>query len=201
MEFVPLDINTFNKDFDLLQWQNILLSKVTYIKNNRFLHFGLRVPNNQIRYNITISDSNNNKMGKSSCAVFLVPQGKENLYIYSSEEGQKSIMNQAGYSRIIFIFLNSGQLFTNLQQVQQELNAYIPLLCTQKNQQVPYITVDEGIGNRDIIFKNDDESFIVEDVNFDDNTKLRRLTFLPHNLIQTEIRLKKMTFGLMIMDI
>lgn len=54
----------------------------------------------------------------NSCAVFIVPQGKENSYLFAHFKGLKTFIKQVGTSRLIVIKLLPGNTFKSIDQVK-----------------------------------------------------------------------------------
>ena len=92
-------------------------------------------------------------------------------------------------SRVIFVKLNHGFIFKNLEDVQNELKnivlALVPPVCNTAK--IPFMT-NGDIGERALIYAND--RIIVEDVKEGDYF-IRQMLFLSNvNQIQSEIRLE-----------
>ena len=89
---------------------------------------------------------------ENTCAVFIVPQGKELEPMYSSDEGYKLLSSQLKYSRVILVCLNSGNNFVNFETVKKELEPTIVKFAQLGyTNEIPYITLSEGIGQRNMI--------------------------------------------------
>ncbi|KAG7395967.1 hypothetical protein PHYBOEH_002952 [Phytophthora boehmeriae] len=131
-----------------------------------------------------------------SCAVFLIPQGREHEWMFSTEEGANELAAGAGFSRLILVALGrGGHAFESTAKVQEELNAKVMELAPDTlgaDEQIPYLTVEEGLGARNIVHQGTSAlsgAFFVEEVQ-EDNEKLRRLVFLSNtNVIQSEVKL------------
>lgn len=130
-----------------------------------------------------------------SCAVFLIPQGREHEWMFSTEEGAAELAGGAGFSRLILVALGRGHNFDSTTQVQEELNAKIMELAPEtlgSNEKIPYLTVEEGLGKRNIIHQGQSAlsgAYFIEEVD-DSGDRLRRLVFLSNtNVIQSEVRL------------
>ncbi|RLN26968.1 hypothetical protein BBJ28_00010980 [Nothophytophthora sp. Chile5] len=131
-----------------------------------------------------------------SCAVFLIPQGREHEWMFATEEGANELAAGAGFSRLILVALGrGGHAFESTEQVQQELNAKVLELAPDTlgaDEQIPYLTVEEGLGARNVVHQGTSSlsgAFFVEEV-LEGGDKLRRLVFLSNtNVIQSEVKL------------
>ncbi|GMF26582.1 unnamed protein product [Phytophthora lilii] len=132
-----------------------------------------------------------------SCAVFLIPQGREHEWMFSTEEGANELAAGAGFSRLILVALGrGGHAFESTAKVQEELNAKVMELAPDtlgSDEKIPYLTVEEGLGARNIVHQGTSAlsgAFFVEEVQ-EDGEKLRRLVFLSNtNVIQSEVKLQ-----------
>ncbi|KAK1928594.1 Methyltransferase-like protein 13 [Phytophthora citrophthora] len=131
-----------------------------------------------------------------SCAVFLIPQGREHEWMFSTEEGANELAAGAGFGRLIIVALGrGGHAFESTAKVQEELNAKVMELAPDtlgSDEKIPYLTVEEGLGARNIVHQGTSPlsgAFFVEEVQ-EDNETLRRLVFLSNtNVIQSEVKM------------
>ncbi|KAG7378237.1 hypothetical protein PHYPSEUDO_010391 [Phytophthora pseudosyringae] len=131
-----------------------------------------------------------------SCAVFLIPQGREHEWMFSTEEGANELAAGAGFSRLMIVALGrGGHAFESTAKVQEELNAKVMELAPDTlgpDEKIPYLTVEEGLGARNIVHQGTSPlsgAFFVEEVQEDGET-LRRLVFLSNtNVIQSEVKM------------
>lgn len=132
-----------------------------------------------------------------SCAVFLIPQGREHEWMFATEEGAEELASGAGFSRLIIVQLGRGHVFESTTQVQEELNGKILELAPdtmRTDEKIPYLTVQEGLGARNIVHQGHSAvsgEYFIEEVE-DAGDHLRRLVFLSNsNMIQSEVKLVK----------
>ncbi|XP_057837789.1 uncharacterized protein LOC131047991 isoform X2 [Cryptomeria japonica] len=144
-----------------------------------------------------------------SCGVFLVPKARANEWIFSSEEGQWQIVENAKAGRLIMVFLDEYHSCIGLEAVQKDLSPLVGGLAPEKNEngsKIPYMMASDGVVKRTIVQEVVSPltgRIIVEDVctenSESDNLSLstkneifRRLVFerCP-GLIQSEALLKK----------
>ncbi len=72
----------------------------------------------KMRYTLEIIDNEDTKLKQNTCGVFIVPQGKENSYLFSNTRGLKRLVGQIGTSRVIVLKLLSGNVFKSIDQVK-----------------------------------------------------------------------------------
>ncbi|KAI9914512.1 hypothetical protein PsorP6_007626 [Peronosclerospora sorghi] len=133
-----------------------------------------------------------------NCAVFLIPQGREHEWMFSTEEGANELAAGAGFSRLILVALGrGGHAFESTAKVQEELNPKVLELAPDTlgfDEKIPYLTVEEGLGSRNIVHQGMSPlsgAFFVEEVE-EDGELFRRLVFLSNtNIIQSEVKLQK----------
>ena len=155
------------------------------------------------RFTVTVLDAEHATAvpthGENSCGVFIVPQGREVEFLFSTTEGQMDLAKQAGFSRFVVVAMERGHDFSGgLEQVKMELDPYMSKLAPPSNPpfQIPYLTTGtDSLGHRVEMHKGKSEysgEYIVEEVVTDesDGTLVRRLIFLDNsNLVQSEVRL------------
>eukprot|EP01083_Nonionella_stella_P145534 456245_1 len=134
------------------------------------------------RYSLTVRDTSGPSSGKNGlCAVFLVPQGRDSEWMFSSEEGQRTLCTDAGYKRFIIVVLNRGHKFSSLKDVQSELSPKMVQIAGRgtPSRSIPFMTIGGGIGSRKIIHEEVSEPsgrFFVEDVELDADSKSTRIS-------------------------
>ena len=63
--------------------------------------------NEMPRYRAIVVDSQDEVvLGKREVAIFITPQGRENEAVFGSELGRRGIVEQAGFSRLVFVVLS-----------------------------------------------------------------------------------------------
>lgn len=110
-----------------------------------------------LRYMIEISDHHDSAiLKKNNCSVFIVPQGMENLPMFTSEHGIRELQDQIGTSRLIVAKLVIGQKYKDIDNIKNELNPIVGNII-QKNcniKEVPYLT-DGSIGERHYLYEDE----------------------------------------------
>mmetsp|Transcript_694 Transcript_694/g.2107 ORF Transcript_694/g.2107 Transcript_694/m.2107 type:complete len:751 (-) Transcript_694:1806-4058(-) len=138
---------------------------------------------------------------KLRCGVFLVPQGREHEWMFSSEEGQLKIATSNGIGRLIVVGMGRGHTFESMEAIQAELSTSMlsfapPLMKT--DEAIPYLTVDSDLGSREVKATINSElsgDLSVEEVRVEDDISgrlvtHRRLVFLDNpNAVQSEAKL------------
>lgn len=160
--------------------------------------------NTRILYNVSIVDTLNKSnrliLDELKMGVLLVPQGREHEYLFAHPDGQRSLAENAGFARLIFVKAsrNSDAIYpSDISILQKELSPSMNFLrpavfISRQNVcdvQIPFLSVSEEFGSRRIVFKN--EELIVEDVKSSESDPwIRRLIFCSSlNLIQSEAEL------------
>uniref|UniRef100_A0A8C2XQP0 eEF1A lysine and N-terminal methyltransferase n=1 Tax=Cyclopterus lumpus TaxID=8103 RepID=A0A8C2XQP0_CYCLU len=139
------------------------------------------------RYTLTVQDCPPGaKVPRSNqFAIFIVPQGSETAWLYSSAEGRRQLAASANFRRLVVAAMHRNQEYTDMQAVQSELSPMVMDLAPPgmpANQQVPFLSVGGDLGWR--------EEYCVENVKGEDGELYRRLVFLSNAaLVQSESRL------------
>ncbi|XP_056234245.1 eEF1A lysine and N-terminal methyltransferase isoform X1 [Seriola aureovittata] len=150
------------------------------------------------RYTLTVQDcSPGAKVPRSNhFAIFIVPQGSETAWLYSSTEGRRQLAASANFRRLIVVAMHRNQEYTDMQAVQSELSPMVMDLAPRgmpANQQVPFLSVGGDLGWREEVSRGVSElsgEFCVENVKGEDGEMYRRLVFLSNAaLVQSESRL------------
>ncbi|DBB00023.1 TPA: hypothetical protein ACH3X1_013883 [Trebouxia sp. C0004] len=132
------------------------------------------------------------------CAVFIVPQGREHEWLFSSPEGQGQVAQGCSAKRVILVSLNRGHTFGSMKAVQGELSPLVmdlaPIASRQLEAAIPFMTTQEGIGSRTML--EEAESALTGRISIEDvtvqnegaaDTVLRRMVFTSNrNLVQSE---------------
>jgi Spermine/spermidine synthase domain len=122
-------------------------------------------------------------------SVFVIPQGQESSWAFSTTEGLMDLLDQIRTSRVVYVILNRGFVFKDFISIKNELKnlvlAFMPPVC--KTNEITFMT-NGDIGERALIY--DSNGIIVEDL-VEDDYYLRQLIFLSNvNQVQSEIRLE-----------
>lgn len=150
------------------------------------------------RYTLTVQDCPPNaKVPRSNqFAIFIVPQGSETAWLYSSTEGRKQLAASANFKRLVIVSMHRNQHYTDMQAVQSELSPMVMDLAPPGmpiNRQVPFLSVGGDLGWREEVSKGTSElsgEYCVENVRGEDGELYRRLVFLSNTaLVQSESRL------------
>uniref|UniRef100_A0A8D3B3Y3 eEF1A lysine and N-terminal methyltransferase n=1 Tax=Scophthalmus maximus TaxID=52904 RepID=A0A8D3B3Y3_SCOMX len=150
------------------------------------------------RYTLTVQDcSPGAKVPRSNhFGIFIVPQGSETAWLYSSSEGRKQLAASANFRRLVIVAMHRNQEFTDMQAVQSELSPMVMDLAPPgmpANQQVPFLSVGGDLGWREEVSRGVSKlsgEYCVENVKGEDGELYRRLVFLSNAaLVQSESRL------------
>ena len=148
------------------------------------------------RYRLVVVDRRV-KVRKKPLAAFIVPQGREHEWMFSSEEGQNQLTADAGFSRLAIVTMQRGQSYESLEEVKAELSPLVPQLMPDEPPpgSIPFLSLGDDIGSVTVVFRGTSTlsgELFVEDVEGadDEGGTLRRLVFASNrNLIQSEARL------------
>ncbi|XP_073333206.1 eEF1A lysine and N-terminal methyltransferase isoform X2 [Pagrus major] len=150
------------------------------------------------RYTLTVQDCPPGaKVPRSNpFAIFIVPQGSETAWLYSSSEGRRQLAASANFRRLVIVTMHRNQQYTDMQAVQSELSPMVMDLAPPgmpANQQVPFLSVGGDMGWREEVSRGVSElsgEYCVENVKGEDGELYRRLIFLSNAaLVQSESRL------------
>ncbi|XP_047349275.1 eEF1A lysine and N-terminal methyltransferase homolog isoform X1 [Vespa velutina] len=155
-----------------------------------------RVGDKYPRYTVYVLDQPRAK-GAKSYAAFIVPQGKETDWLFSTKEGRQQILQSTRRDRLTIVTLRREHKFESWDAVKTELGDCVRNLAPSAlpdKSHIPYLSLDTDIGARTICFEGESKisgSFVVEETEEDEHT-LRRLIFLNNPyVIQSEARLKE----------
>ncbi|XP_061540455.1 eEF1A lysine and N-terminal methyltransferase isoform X1 [Phycodurus eques] len=150
------------------------------------------------RYTLTVQDSPPTvKVPRfNQFAIFIVPQGSETAWLYSSSEGRRQLAASANFRRLVTVAMHRNQEYADMQAVQSELSPMVMDLAPPgmpDNQQVPFLSVGGDLGWREEVSRGVSEhsgEYCVENVRGEDGELYRRLVFLSNAaLVQSESRL------------
>ncbi|EYC26800.1 hypothetical protein Y032_0010g971 [Ancylostoma ceylanicum] len=144
------------------------------------------------RYRFFIVDDAKAKAIRSY-AVFIVPLGREGEWIFSTEKGRRTLLEQAKKDRLAVVTLSRTQSYSSLKDVQDELGPFASRFDPRENGGlIDFLSC----GSVDVrVTQASGESAIngkwtVEDVVVDEQ-EYRRLVFLSSsNIVQSEAPLK-----------
>ncbi|KAK3697598.1 hypothetical protein RRG08_033328 [Elysia crispata] len=146
------------------------------------------------RYSLTVVDSPSVLANKF--AIFIVPQGRETEWLFSTDKGRLHLQESAGFQRMVVVSLNRGHSFENMEAIKAELSGKVmelaPSDCPQKAE-VPFLSIGEDLGRRFPVSEGNSSAsgrYIVEDVEINGGQLFRRLIFLQNQgVVQTEAKL------------
>ncbi|KAI4498610.1 hypothetical protein M0802_006316 [Mischocyttarus mexicanus] len=155
-----------------------------------------RVDDKHPRYTVYVLDQPSVR-GAKSYAAFIVPQGKETDWWFSTKEGRQQVLESSQRDRLVIVTLRREHKFESWDAMKTELGDCIrnlaPVGLSDKSD-IPYLSLNTDIGSRTICYEGESAlsgSFVVEEIEEDGHT-LRRLIFLKNqHMIQSEARLKE----------
>ncbi|XP_011253844.1 methyltransferase-like protein 13 [Camponotus floridanus] len=155
-----------------------------------------RLSDKHPRYTVYVLDQPRIREAKTY-AAFIVPQGKEMDWLFSTREGRQQVLKSAQYDRLAIITLRREHKFESWNAVKAELedcvcNLAPAGLCSKLD--IPFLSLGSDVGARTICYEGKSDisgSFVVEEVE-KDGYEFRRLVFLNNPyVIQSEARLKE----------
>uniref|UniRef100_A0A131XCJ8 Putative spermine/spermidine synthase n=1 Tax=Hyalomma excavatum TaxID=257692 RepID=A0A131XCJ8_9ACAR len=149
------------------------------------------------RYRLFVCDLQAKIQTQLKFGIFIVPQGRESEWLFSTVEGRQQLTETCQADRVIVVHLCREQNYVDLDQVKKELSSKVMELAPAsyvKGNQVPFMTTGDDVGHREIRHQGCSAlsgQYVIEDVSLPKGTTVRRLIFLdkPH-VIQTEARIK-----------
>lgn len=147
------------------------------------------------RYSLIIIDQKI-KSSYGKCAAFIVPQGRETDWIFSTKEGRQKLVTSAKFERLAIVTMHRGQTYSSWDSVKEELSDIISNLAPKDSKQlIPYLSLGSDVGKRETIHLGTSElsgEYIIEDVTTGKDSKIfRRLIFLKNQfIIQSESLIK-----------
>ncbi|XP_030627442.1 eEF1A lysine and N-terminal methyltransferase isoform X1 [Chanos chanos] len=156
-------------------------------------------PTGRPRYTLTVQDCPPSaKVPRANhFAIFIVPQGRESDWLYSSPEGRSQLASSANFRRLVIVAMHRDQEYADMQAVQSELSPMVMDLAPPAmpaNQQVPFLSVGGDLGWREVRGRGVSGltgEYSVEDVRGEDGHLYRRLVFMNNDqLVQSESRLR-----------
>ncbi|KAL7034409.1 hypothetical protein ACKWTF_007952 [Chironomus riparius] len=169
------------------------------IKKNAYedeIKFDLFRPNEKTpRFTLYILDQKSSRNLKDY-AAFIVPQGRETEWLFSTKQGRRKLLESAQHLRLAIVILHRNQTYTSLDDVKIEINetvkSFAPKDVTDMSK-IPFLSLGSDVGSREIVFKGTSSfsgDFVVEDVQ-SEKMLYRRLIFLSNqSVIQSEALLK-----------
>ncbi|XP_029170441.1 eEF1A lysine and N-terminal methyltransferase homolog [Nylanderia fulva] len=148
------------------------------------------------RYTVYVLDQPRTH-GTKTYAAFIVPQGKEMDWLFSTKEGRQQVLKSAKHDRLAIVTLRREHKFESWDAVKTELQDCIRNLapaglCGKNN--IPFLSLGSDVGTRTTCYEGKSDisgSFIVEEVEKDGH-EFRRIIFLNNPyVIQSEARLKE----------
>ncbi|XP_023292079.2 eEF1A lysine and N-terminal methyltransferase homolog [Lucilia cuprina] len=146
------------------------------------------------RYTIHILDQPPAR-GFGKYAAFIVPQGREIEWLFSTTEGRKKLQASAKFQRMAVVTLHRDQVYESLDAVKAELSENVKSLAPLGlKEQIPFLSLGSDVGKRETIvcgFSKISGDFRVEEVEDADGRILRRLVFLNNQfVVQSEALVK-----------
>ncbi|XP_011875236.1 PREDICTED: methyltransferase-like protein 13 isoform X2 [Vollenhovia emeryi] len=148
------------------------------------------------RYTVYVLDQPRTR-GAKTYAAFIVPQGKETDWLFSTKEGRQQVLKSAQRDRLAIVTLRREHKYESWDAVKTELEDCVrnlaPAGLCGKND-IPFLSLGSDVGVRNVCYEGKSDisgPFIIEQVEKDGH-EFRRLVFLNNPyVIQSEARLKE----------
>ncbi|XP_055638617.1 eEF1A lysine and N-terminal methyltransferase homolog isoform X2 [Toxorhynchites rutilus septentrionalis] len=146
------------------------------------------------RYTIHVLDQKPVR-GNGKYAAFIVPQGRETEWLFSTPQGRQKLLASASHDRLAIVSMHRGHDYVSWDAVKDELAESVKSLAPQGlHAHIPYLSLGSEVGRRETVFKGHSDlsgDYIVEEILGDDNKIFRRLIFLNNQfVIQSEAAIK-----------
>ncbi|KAJ8920718.1 hypothetical protein NQ315_004857 [Exocentrus adspersus] len=129
-------------------------------------------------------------------AAFIVPQGREAEWLFSTKSGRKHLVKMTNHNRLAIITLHRGHQYGSFETVQKELTEIVCNLAPSSltSKKISFLSLGSDLGHRFIRCEGHSQysgDYVVEDVEVDNGEKFRRLYYTTSQLvIQSEARLR-----------
>ncbi|GBM70722.1 Methyltransferase-like protein 13 [Araneus ventricosus] len=146
----------------------------------------------RVKYRMFVVDRK--EKSKMKFAVFVVVQGRETEWLFSTPQGRQELAANVSCERLVVVHLLRDNVYSSLEEVKSDLSGKVlelaPASCKD---QVPILSLGDDVGQRDIRCRDRSElsgEYVVEDVLSNNDDLYRRLIFLnsPY-IIQSEAKL------------
>ncbi|XP_060064258.1 eEF1A lysine and N-terminal methyltransferase-like [Ylistrum balloti] len=134
------------------------------------------------RYTLFIVDSGDQKF-TNKFGIFIVPEGRETEWMFSTDEGRQQLSKSAGFCRLVVVTLNRAHTYETLDTIKSELSPHVLELAPPNFKlglQVPFLSLGDQKGSRTVRFQGNSPTLgelVVEDIVTDPGQYRRRLVF------------------------
>lgn len=162
------------------------------------ISLNLHSPDNKHpRYTIYVLDQPK-VHGTKTYAAFIVPQGKETDWLFSTKEGRQQVLKSSQRDRLAIVTLCREHKFESWDAVKNEIEDCILNLAPEglsRKTDIPFLSLGSSdVGVRTICYEGKSDlsgPFVIEEIERD-GSEFRRLIFLNNPyVIQSEGRLKQ----------
>ncbi|KAF7270052.1 hypothetical protein GWI33_016957 [Rhynchophorus ferrugineus] len=130
-------------------------------------------------------------------ACFIVPQGRETEWLFSTKAGRQNLAAMTNYNRLAIVSMHRGKVYGTLDEVKKELEDIVCNLAPKKlkSQKIAFLSLGATLGKRNIRYEGKSTfsgEYVIEDVEHDSGDIYRRLFYLNAQLVtQSEAKLKQ----------
>ncbi|XP_065195073.1 eEF1A lysine and N-terminal methyltransferase-like, partial [Sycon ciliatum] len=146
------------------------------------------------RFTLHVVDNARVRTSSGQFAVFIVPQGRETEWMFSSSQGRQQLVENADFRRLVVVLLHRFHKYGSLAEIREELSGHVADLAPEGGKgRFPVLSTGDDAGDRDVICTGSSEfsgDYVVEDFIAQSRHRHRRLIFLSNrNVVQSEARL------------
>uniref|UniRef100_A0A1I8NT36 eEF1A lysine and N-terminal methyltransferase homolog n=1 Tax=Stomoxys calcitrans TaxID=35570 RepID=A0A1I8NT36_STOCA len=146
------------------------------------------------RYTVHIVDQPPAR-GLGKYAAFIVPQGRDVEWLFSTANGRKKLLEQSKFQRMAVVTLHRDQNYLSMEEVKAELAESIKNFApVGLKEQIPFLSIGADMGKRETLFKGKSEisgDFLVEEIEGSGGKNFRRLIFMSNQgVVQSEALIK-----------
>lgn len=146
------------------------------------------------RYTLYVVDESSKR--KKTYATFIVPQGRESDWLFSTKEGRQHLLKSTQRDRLAVVVLRREHKFDNMEAVKKEINDSVINLAPigLGANEIPFLSLGSDVGKRLVCCEGTSEvsgAYVVEEIEDENSVIYRRLLFLNNQFtIQSEARIK-----------
>ena len=150
------------------------------------------------RYTLHVVDLPAQLGSNGMFAIFIVPQGRQLEWLFSTEDGRRQLAQSAGYQRLVVVTLHRDHRYGGVEEVKEEIASRALELAQDGLPQLkkyPVLTLGDDLGSHTIVHRGTSPisgPYVVEEFTGEEGAQVRRLVFLRNPLLaQTEVQMKR----------
>uniref|UniRef100_A0AC35TMP5 Methyltransf_11 domain-containing protein n=1 Tax=Rhabditophanes sp. KR3021 TaxID=114890 RepID=A0AC35TMP5_9BILA len=149
-----------------------------------------------LRYKMWIINNPPQTGQEPSMLLFLVPDGEENSFLYSTNKGREIIRSNCNVSRLLMLYKVKGQEYGDCDEINAEVRNFVMRLCPPnlRNGKIAFTTSRKSTEVVKIVDQGYNDitgAWRVADIKDSDDMTRQLIFDVCPNLIQTEVNLVK----------